>query len=120
MDYKTKDSGKRVKYKSGFNRDVNTGKPRYDLIPTQLLQRLAELYTRGAEKYGDCNWQKAETEPEINRFKESAWRHFVSWTNGEEDEDHGIAAVWNIFAYEWLTKYKHDGTTRNRNKKSNN
>lgn len=108
MTYKTKDSGKRVKFDSGFNRDVNEGKPRYDLIPHELLTRLAELYARGAEKYGDCNWQLAETEPEIKRFKESAWRHFVQWQKGEEDEDHGIATVWNIMAYEWLTKYKNE------------
>lgn len=31
--FKTKDSGKRVKFDSGFQRDVNTGKPRFDLIP---------------------------------------------------------------------------------------
>jgi len=28
--YITKDSGKRVEFKSGFNRDVQEGKPRYD------------------------------------------------------------------------------------------
>lgn len=104
--YKTKDSGKRVKWKSGFNRDTNDGKPRYDLIPKEMLKRLAELYARGAEKYGDCNWQKAVTPEEMNRFKESAWRHFMQWQSGEEDEDHASAIVFNIFAYEWLTKYK--------------
>lgn len=104
--YKTKDSGKRVKFKSGFNRDVNEGKPRYDLIPHQMTTRLAELYARGAEKYGDCNWQLAETDPEIKRFKESAYRHFIAWFRGDEDEDHAAAAQFNINAYEWLTKYK--------------
>lgn len=105
--YITKDSGKRIKYDSGFNRDIQEGKPRYDLIPGELLKRLADLYARGAEKYGDDNWQKACTEEEYNRFKASAWRHFMSWDNNwDTDEDHAIAVIWNIIAYEWHTKHK--------------
>lgn len=104
----TKDSGKRVKFDSGFQRDVNTGKPRFDLIPPELLTRLAELYTRGAEKYDENNWRKAKSEKEINRFKESAWRHFVQWSSGEKDEDHAIGAIWNIVSYEWHTVHKND------------
>lgn len=106
--FKTKDSGKRVKFDSGFQRDVNTGKPRFDLIPHELLTRLAELYTRGAEKYDAQNWRKATTEEEVNRFKESAWRHFVAWSAGIEDEDHAIASLWNIISYEWHTKHKNE------------
>lgn len=105
-NYITKDSGKRVKFDSGFNRDIDEGKPRYDLIPVELLERLAMLYMRGAVKYGDENWKLATTEPEINRFKQSAWRHFVQWNNGEEDEDHGVATIWNIMSYEWHKNHK--------------
>ena len=103
----TKDSGKRIKYKSGFNRDVQDGKPRYDLIPAELLKRLADLYSRGAEKYGDSNWKKAVTPEELKRFKASAWRHFVSWDNDwEKEEDHAVAVIFNIMSYEWITKHK--------------
>lgn len=108
MGFKTKDSGKRVKFDSGFQRDINDGKPRYDLIPHELLKRLAELYTRGAEKYDDDNWKKSETPKEINRFKESGFRHFIQWIAGEEDEDHAVAAIWNIISYEWHAKHKND------------
>lgn len=105
MEYTTKDSGQRVEFNSGFKRDVNTGKPRYELIPHELLTRLAELYARGAEKYGVDNWRKA-TEPEaIERFKESGFRHFVQWLRGDEDEDHATATIWNIISYEWHTKH---------------
>lgn len=100
--FTTKDSGKRVEFASGFVRDTNEGKPRYDLIPVDMLKRLAELYARGAVKYGDSNWKKAETEEEMNRFKESAWRHFIQWQSGETDEDHAMAVVFNVFAYEHL------------------
>lgn len=108
MKYITKDSGQRKDYKSGFRRDLNVGKPRYDLIPHELLTRLAELYARGAEKYGDSNWKLADpkSHEEVNRFKESGYRHFIQWFRGDIDEDHLSAVVFNLFAHEWITKYK--------------
>lgn len=98
----TKDSGKRIDYPSGFRRDTTDGKPRYDLIPGPMLKRLAGIYGRGAKKYGDNNWLRAnpDSDEEMNRFKQSAWRHFVAWANGEDDEDHAMAVVFNIFAWE--------------------
>lgn len=103
--YITKDSGKREAYKSGMVRDTQEGKPRFDLIPLDELQRLAELYTRGAVKYGDNNWQLADSEEEMKRFRGSAFRHFIQWMRGDQDEDHAVAVVFNIFAYEY-TKTK--------------
>lgn len=100
--YVTKDSGERIEYESGMRRDIADGKPRYDLIPILPLRRLADLYTRGAEKYGDCNWQLADSDEELQRFKASGLRHFFQALNGEADEDHWIAAAWNIFAVVWL------------------
>lgn len=97
--YITKDSGEREEYASGMRRDTASGKPRFDLIPTMPLRRLAELYARGAEKYGDRNWQLANSEEELQRFKASCLRHLYQWLDGEIDEDHAIATVWNIFAY---------------------
>ena len=102
MKFETKDSGKRINYDSGMVRDTTDGKARYDLIPLPMLKRLAELYARGAEKYGDDNWTLANSELELQRFKGSAFRHFVQWQAGELDEDHAAGAVWNIFAYETI------------------
>ena len=99
IQYETLDSGKRQDYASGMRRDTNEGKPRYDLIPTMPLRRLAELYARGAEKYGDSNWLLANSEEELQRFKASMLRHLYQAIEGETDEDHWIAVVWNIFAY---------------------
>ena len=100
MNYKTKDSGKRVEYSTGMKRDVNTNKPRYDLIYTPMLYRWAMLMTRGAEKYGERNWEKAKTQEEADRFKESAFRHFMQWFDGLDDEDHAAAIMFNVAAYE--------------------
>lgn len=107
MSYITKDSGQRQNYASGMRRDVQEGKPRYDLIiplgmKNHLLKRWAELMERGMSKYGYRNWEKANSEEEMIRFKASAWRHFVQWSDGEMDEDHAAAVLFNINAYEML------------------
>lgn len=109
-EFVIKDSGKRVKFDSGFQRDTNDDKPRFDLIPLELLTRLAQHYTNGAKKYDDNNWRLAKTDKEINRFKESAWRHFVKWSMGIKDEDHGIACIWNIMSYIWHKEYKDENS----------
>lgn len=96
--FTTLDSGERVDFPSGMRRDTDKGKPRYDLIPLPMLRRLADLYARGAEKYGPTNWELADSPEEVARFKASAFRHFVSWLEGDITEDHAVATVFNIFA----------------------
>lgn len=109
--YITKDSGHRQEYASGMRRDLQDGKPDYSLLlagvgyENEMLTRWAELMTRGAEKYGRRNWQLASSDEELERFKASAFRHFVQWISGEDDEDHAAAVFFNINAHE-STKYK--------------
>lgn len=108
----TKDSGKRQEFSTGMRRDLQEGKPRFDLITPvevpfeeQLITRWAGLMERGAIKYGDRNWEKASTEEEMLRFKASAFRHFMQWFLNESDEDHASAVFFNIQGAE-LVKYK--------------
>lgn len=100
MAFVTKDSGERVEFPSGMRRDTDRGKPRYDLIDLSMLRRWAELMARGAEKYGEDNWRLAQTETERRRFRASAFRHFVQWMAGEDDEDHAAAIMFNVAAAE--------------------
>lgn len=108
--YVTKDSGERLEYASGMRRDVNEGKPRFDLIcplglpfEEQMLTRYAGLMQRGAGKYGVRNWEKAEGEEELSRFRESAFRHLMQWLLGADDgEDHAAAVMFNITAAEYV------------------
>jgi hypothetical protein len=104
MKYKTKDSGKRKDFKSGMRRDIQDGKPRYDLIDPKFLRRIADLLARGAEKYGENNWQLANSGEEMDRFKASGFRHFMQWFEGEDDEDHAAAVVFNLMAAEHLKR----------------
>lgn len=96
MKYETKDSGKRQEFSTGMKRDTQENKPRYDLCYEPLLTDWAELMQRGAVKYEERNWERAETIEELNRFKASAFRHFIQFIRGDEDEAHHAAVLFNI------------------------
>jgi hypothetical protein len=92
-NFVTKDSGERVAFAKGGVRDVENGKPRYDLISPEFLKRLAELLARGAEKYGDRNWEKGQT---VSRAYSSMFRHMQQWYTGDRTEDHLAAIAFNV------------------------
>lgn len=108
----TKDSGQRAEFDSGMVRDTNEGKSRHDLLyplgvpySEQFMTRVADLLARGSVKYEERNWEKASGQEEMDRFKESAHRHFIQWLTGEADEDHAAAVVFGLLGYE-TTKWK--------------
>lgn len=92
----TKDSGQRQEFITGSVRDTRDGKGRYDLIPPYALSRLAQVYERGATKYGERNWEKGQP---LSRFLDSALRHTFQVLEGKTDEDHAGQAAWNLLAY---------------------
>jgi hypothetical protein len=112
--YVTKDSGERAQFASGMQRDTDNGKARFDLLlpvgvpyEHQFLTRVAELLTRGAVKYDPRNWEQANSPEEVERMRSSAFRHFMQWMTGDQDEDHAAAVVFNLLAAE-TTQYKID------------
>lgn len=103
--YITKATGKKASFKSGMMRDTNSNKARFDLvIPNNqsytdtLLHRWSALLSRGAEKYGERNWEKANSRKELNRFRESAFRHMVQWfiESTDDNEDHAAGIIFNV------------------------
>lgn len=94
-NYKTKDSGKRKQFNSGAVRDTAEGKPRFDLISPFALKRVANLMARGAEKYGERNWEKGIPS---SRCYESMLRHAFQYGMGDMEEDHLAAVVFNALA----------------------
>ncbi len=88
-----KDSGKREEMPTGSRRDTREGKGRFDLLPARAIARLARHFEGGALKYGDRNWEKGQT---LSRYFDSALRHAFLHLRGERDEDHLIAACWNL------------------------
>ena len=101
--FETKDSGKRVQFDSGMQRDVTDGKVMWRLVYSgPMLTRWAELLTRGAVKYDADNWMKANGQAELDRFRDSAARHFAQWMVGDTDEDHAAAVIFNINGAEYV------------------
>ena len=101
MAFETKNSWDNITHNSWFIRENKEDKVDYTLIPTDMLKRVAELYTRGAKIYWRYNWANASGEEELLLYKQSAFRHFIQWQNWETDEDHMAAVVFNLFWYEF-------------------
>lgn len=89
-----KDTGNRRDFGTGSVRDMAEGKGRMDLLPPLALMRLSKLYEAGCRKYGDRNWEKGQ--PLGQAYASSAMRHLVKWIFGMTDEDHLVAAAWNL------------------------
>ena len=93
-----KSNGEMTVFSSGAVRDKKTGKGRCDLLPACVLLRLARHYERGAERYGDYNWKQGIP---CHSFVDSALRHLFKYMDGWTDEDHLIAAIWNLCGLAW-------------------
>jgi hypothetical protein len=102
-DFVVKDSGERKQFESGMQRDVTEGKPRFDLVfDGPMLARFAEHLRKGALKYNPRNWMQANSREEMERFRESAARHFAQWMAGDADEDHAAAVIFNLNGFEYV------------------
>lgn len=106
MNFDLKDSGKREEFTTGSVRDTREGKGRFDLIPIPELRRLAQVYERGATKYGDDNWRKGQP---LRRYIDSGIRHLLAAAEGQEDEDHIMQAAWNCFAFAYTLRAVREG-----------
>lgn len=58
------------------------GKLRYDLVPVEAHEALAEVFTYGAAKYDDNNWQQVESK----RYVAALFRHLNAWRKGESHD----------------------------------
>lgn len=88
-----KDNGTRVAYDGGALREAQDGKGRCDLLPPKALLRLAVHFEDGARKYGDRNWENGMPK---ERFVDSGFRHLLKYMDGQTDEPHLVAAIWNL------------------------
>lgn len=96
-EFVIKDSGKREEFTSGMVRDTSEDKDNPALVKDgPMYKRWVKHLTAGAKKYAKRNWMKASGEAELERFRESAQRHFDQWFAGETDEDHAAAVFFNI------------------------
>lgn len=69
----------------------NEGKPRLSLIPAEAQIQEAKVWTHGAEKYGESNWEKLWGDKTVSVCLDSALRHLLAIQAGElYDEESGL------------------------------
>jgi hypothetical protein len=82
------------------------GKTRYDLLPPQTLRQLAEVLTRGAEKYKPNGWREVDDPRPM--FEAAAMRHFEAYRMGMKHDletglPHLVHAICNLVFLNELT-----------------
>lgn len=89
-----KDSGNRTALgDTGFVRDIQEGKGRMDLVPWYAVMDLSKHCEAGAAKYGERNIDRGAP---LHSLLNSGARHLAKYIQGEDDEDHLVAACWNL------------------------
>lgn len=91
-------------------RKDDSEKPRYDLLEFGPIAELVDVYTMGARKYKDKNWQKVKNFR--NRYFAAALRHITAWRGGElTDPESGLPhlahAIWNLVTLRWYERKHH-------------
>jgi hypothetical protein len=62
----------------------NAGKPQLDLIPTEQLTQIAEVFGFGADKYGRNNWRHDGSTTSWSETYASIQRHLTAWNDCED------------------------------------
>lgn len=92
-DATIEDSGDRTAFGTGAVRDMHEGKGRLDLLPCSAILELAKHCENGAIKYGERNVDKGIPQ---HSFIDSGLRHLFKYLRGDRDENHLVAALWNV------------------------
>lgn len=88
-----KDSGERRQFDTGAVRDIQEGKGRMDLLPWAAVMEVSKHCEAGAVKYGEHNVDKGIP---THSLCDSAARHLAKYLDGWRDEQHLLAAAWNL------------------------
>lgn len=88
------------------SKKYDQGKLRWDLLPLNLIEKVVEIYTFGAEKYGPNTWQNLEDG--YNRYKAAMFRHLMEFEkgnviDGESGREHLAHMVWNSIAMLYMS-----------------
>lgn len=92
------DTGARTQFATGAVRDAMAGKGFPSDIPPCAINRLAQLYEKGAEKYARGNWRGGIP---LSRYYDAIFRHTMKAGQGLDDEDHLAAVLWNAAGWMW-------------------
>ena len=70
---------------------------------TEIILEVSMHYKQGAEKYGERNWEKGIP---LHSYIDSGVRHFLKHIDGQTDERHDRAFVWNMLGAIWTMEHK--------------
>ena len=70
---------------------------------SNMLLEVSMHYKQGAEKYGERNWEKGIP---LHSYIDSGVRHFLKHIDGQTDERHDRAFVWNMLGAIWTMEHK--------------
>lgn len=94
------DSGARQVDDRGFVREPDYDKPDLswifttrgiEMVPRELIERIAAHFANGALKYSADNWRLGTTPAALARYERSLARHIFAWYQGDTSEDHAAA-----------------------------
>ena len=68
-----------------------------------MFLEVSKHFEEGAKKYGEHNWQKGIP---VDRYIDSAVRHYLKCLRGDTDERHDRALAWNICCLIWTVEHK--------------
>ena len=83
----------RREYDTGAVRSGDCEQTRYDLISPIGLERLAQTYAEGANKFGEFNWENGMP---VTDLLNHAIAHVYKFLRGDRSEDHLAHATWNL------------------------
>lgn len=70
---------------------------------SNMLLEVSMHYKQGAEKYGERNWEKGIP---LHSYIDSGVRHFLKHIDGQTDERHDRAFVWNMLGAIWTMEHR--------------
>ena len=74
-----------------------------DISISNMLLEVSMHYKQGAEKYGERNWEKGIP---LHSYIDSGVRHFLKHIDGQTDERHDRAFVWNMLGAIWTMEHR--------------
>lgn len=75
----------------------------FDSCPFTMLLEVSIQFEEGARKYDENNWRKGIP---VRCYIDSAVRHYLKFSRGDNDERHDRAFVWNLLCAIWTCKHK--------------
>ena len=96
-----KKRNKIARYAGGAQRTDR--KPRFDLIPFEFLESVADVLTEGAARYGRCNWKRGQKDFFLDPWNH-AFVHLQKFKEGDRSEDHLGHLACNVAFMIWVVK----------------